>query len=253
MDFTSPEVIQSRSSKVAIPTTTFNRTFPSFQAFQAYKLSHSTLPSLPSTSKMSSVNVCTQAQLDAAMDAIWGDLEARYNTIEDVKARLTLELWGVPAPVASPVAEPLKIKVPKETKVKLTKEERSAAAKARYAALSDEDKAKRLAKRAATIAAKSAAPAVVVEAPAMPSEAEVEEALRQAEEANHADAVKAAAEILAAAEPKPVAKRDPKVKMTKEERSQAAKARYAAMSDEAKAAIRERMIKGRQAAKAAAV
>ena len=91
---------------------------------------------------MSSVNVCTQAQLDAAMDAIWGDLEARYNTIEDVKARLTLELWGVPAPVASPVAEPLKIKVPKETKVKLTKEERSAAAKARYAALSDEDKAK---------------------------------------------------------------------------------------------------------------
>ena len=87
----------------------------------------------------------------------------------------------------------------------------------------------------------------------MPSEAEVEEALRQAEEANHADAVKAAAEILAAAEPKPVAKRDPKVKMTKEERSQAAKARYAAMSDEAKAAIRERMIKGRQAAKAAAV
>ena len=42
---------------------------------------------------------------------------------------------------------------------------------------------KMLAKRAATIAAKSAAPAVVVEAPAMPSEAEVEEALRQAEEA----------------------------------------------------------------------
>ena len=67
MDFTSPEVTQSRSSKVAIPTTTFNRTFPSFQAYKAYKLSHSTLPSLPSTSKMSSVNVCTQAQLDAAI------------------------------------------------------------------------------------------------------------------------------------------------------------------------------------------
>ena len=194
---------------------------------------------------MSSVNVCTQAQLDAAMDAIWGDLEARYNTIEDVKARLTLELWGVPAPVASPVAEqPSEAESEKSDKPK----------KGRKAGpMTEEAKAKMLAKRAATIAAKSAAPAVVVEAPAMPSEAEVEEALRQAEEANHADAVKAAAEILAAAEPKPVAKRDPKVKMTKEERSQAAKARYAAMSDEAKAAIRERMIKGRQAAKAAAV
>ena len=199
---------------------------------------------------MSSVNVCTQAQLDAAMDAIWADLEARYNTIEDVKARLTRELWGAPAPVAvaSPVAEqPSEAESEKSDKPKKGR---------KPGKMSEEDKAKMLAKRAATIAAKAAkaaAPAVVVEAPAMPSEAEVEEALRQAEEANHADAVKAAAEILAAAEPKPVAKRDPKVKMTKEERSQAAKARYAAMSDEAKAAIRERMIKGRQAAKAAAV
>ena len=198
---------------------------------------------------MSSVNVCTQAQLDAAMDAIWSDLEARYNTIEDVKARLTLELWGAPAPVAAPVAEmPSEAESEKSDKPKKGR---------KPGKMSEEDKAKMLAKRAATIAAKAAkaaaAPAVVVEAPAMPSEAEVEEALRQAEEANHADAVKAAAEILAAAEPKPVSKRDPKVKMTKEERSQAAKARYAALSDEAKAAIRERMIKGRQAAKAAAV
>ena len=198
---------------------------------------------------MSSVNVCTQAQLDAAMDAIWADLEARYNTIEDVKARLTRELWGAPAPVAEPVAEqPSEAESEKSDKPK----------KGRKAGkMSEEAKAKMVAKRAATIAAKAAkaaaAPAVVVVAPVMPSEAEVEEALRQAEESNHADAVKAAAEILAAAEPKPVAKRDPKVKMTKEERSQAAKARYAAMSDEAKAAIRERMIKGRQAAKAAAV
>ena len=193
---------------------------------------------------MSSVNVCTQAQLDAAMDAIWADLEARYNTIEDVKARLTRELWGVPAPVAEQPSEAESEKSDKPKKGRKTGK------------MSEEAKAKMVAKRAATIAAKAAkaaAPAVVVEAPAMPSEAEVEEALRQAEEANHADAVKAAAEILAAAEPKPVAKRDPKVKMTKEERSQAAKARYAAMSDEAKAAIRERMIKGRQAAKAAAV
>ena len=198
---------------------------------------------------MSSVNVCTQAQLDAAMDAIWGDLEARYNTIEDVKARLTLELWGVPAPVASPVAE-------QPSEAESEKSDKPKKGRKPGKKMSEEDKATMLAKRAATLAAKAAkaaAPAVVVEAPAMPSEAEVEEALRQAEEANHADAVKAAAEILAAAEPKPVAKRDPKVKMTKEERSQAAKARYAAMSDEAKAAIRERMIKGRQAAKAAAV
>jgi hypothetical protein len=200
---------------------------------------------------MSSVNVCTQAQLDAAMDAIWSDLEARYNTIEDVKARLTRELWGAPAPVAvaSPVAElPSEAESEKSDKPKKGR---------KTGPMTEEAKAKMVAKRAATIAAKAAkaaaAPAVVVVAPVMPSEAEVEEALRQAEEANHADAVKAAAEILAAAEPKPVAKRDPKVKMTKEERSQAAKARYAAMSDEAKAAIRERMIKGRQAAKAAAV
>jgi hypothetical protein len=197
---------------------------------------------------MSSVNVCTQAQLDAAMDAIWADLEARYNTIEDVKARLTRELWGAPAPVAEPVAEQ-----PSEAE-----SEKSEAKRGRKKGpMTEEAKAKMVAKRKATVLAKAkaadAAPAVVVVAPVMPSEAEVEEALRQAEEANHADAVKAAAEILAAAEPKPVAKRDPKVKMTKEERSQAAKARYAAMSDEAKAAIRERMIKGRQAAKAAAV
>ena len=199
---------------------------------------------------MSSVNVCTQAQLDAAMDAIWADLEARYNTIEDVKARLTLELWGAPAPVAvaSPVAEqPSEAESEKSDKPK----------KGRKAGpMTEEAKAKMGAKRAATIAAKAAAAApapepVAVAVPVVPSEAEVEEAIRQAEEANRADTIKAAAEIMAAAEPKPVAKRDPKVKMTKEERSQAAKARYAAMTPEAKAAIRERMIKGRQAAKAA--
>ena len=195
---------------------------------------------------MSSVNVCTQAQLDAAMDAIWADLEARYNTIEDVKARLTLELWGAPAPVA--VAEqPSEAESEKSDKPK----------KGRKAGpMTEEAKAKMVAKRKATIAAKAAAAAPApapepVAVPVVPSEAEVEEAIRQAEEANRADAIKAAAEILAASEPKPVAKRDPKVKMTKEERSQAAKARYAAMTPEAKAAIRERMIKGRQAAKAA--
>ena len=188
---------------------------------------------------MSSVNVCTQAQLDAAMDAIWADLEARYNTIEDVKARLTRELWGAPAPVAEPVAE--KSDKPKKGR--------------KAGPMSEEAKAKMVAKRAATIAAKKVAvPApepVSVVAPVVPSEDEVEEAIRQADESNRADVIKAAAEILAAAEPKPASKRDPKVKMTKEERSQAAKARYASMTPEAKAAIRERMIKGRLAAKAA--
>ena len=177
------------------------------------------------------------------MDAIWADLEARYNTIEDVKARLNLELWGAPAPVAE---QPSEAESEKSDKPK----------KGRKAGpMSEEAKAKMVAKRAATIAAKKVAvPApepVSVVAPVVPSEDEVEEAIRQADESNRADVIKAAAEILAAAEPKPASKRDPKVKMTKEERSQAAKARYASMTPEAKAAIRERMIKGRLAAKAA--
>jgi hypothetical protein len=188
---------------------------------------------------MSSVNVCTQAQLDAAMDAIWADLEARYNTIEDVKARLTLELWGTPAPVAEMPSEAESEKSDKPKKGRKT------------GPMTEEAKAKMVAKRKATMAAKAEVVAPV--AMSIPSEDEVEEAIRQAEEANRADTIKASAEILAAAEPKPKAKRDPKVKMTKEERSAAAKTRYAAMTDEAKAAIRERMVKGRQAAKAAAV
>jgi hypothetical protein len=167
---------------------------------------------------MSSVNVCTQAQLDAAMDAIWADLEARYNTIEDVKARLTLELWGAPAPVASPVAEmPSEAESEKSDKPK----------KGRKAGpMTEEAKAKMVAKRAATIAAKAAAaaPAVVVVAPAPEPEA------------------------------KPLKIKVPKetkVKLTKEERSAAAKARYAALSEEGKAAIRERLVNAKAAAKAA--
>ena len=171
---------------------------------------------------MSSVNVCTQAQLDAAMDAIWADLEARYNTIEDVKARLTLELWGAPAPVAvaSPVAElPSEAESEKSDKPK----------KGRKAGpMTEEAKAKMVAKRRATVLAKAkaadAAPAVVVEAPAPEPE------------------VKA----LKIKVPK-----ETKVKLTKEERSAAAKARYAALSEEGKAAIRERLVNAKAAAKAA--
>ena len=169
---------------------------------------------------MSSVNVCTQAQLDAAMDAIWADLEARYNTIEDVKARLTRELWGVPIPVAAPVAEqPSEAESEKSDKPKKGR---------KPGKMSEEDKAKMLAKRAATIAAKAAkaaaAPVVVVVAPAPEPEAKPLK-------------IKIPKEI--------------KVKLTKEERSAAAKARYAALSDEGKAAIRERLVNAKAAAKAA--
>ena len=97
-----------------------------------------------------STNTCTQVQLDAAMDAIWADLEARYNTIEDVKARLALELWGAPAPVAvaSPVAEmPSEAESEKSDKPK----------KGRKAGpMTEEAKANMAAKRAATLAAKAA-------------------------------------------------------------------------------------------------
>jgi hypothetical protein len=169
---------------------------------------------------MSSVNVCTQAQLDAAMDAIWADLEARYNTIEDVKARLTRELWGAPAPAAEPAAElPSEAESEKSDKPKKGR---------KTGPMTEEAKAKMVAKRRATVLAKAkaadAAPAVVVVAPAPEPEA------------------------------KPLKIKVPKetkVKLTKEERSAAAKARYASLSDEGKAAIRERLVNAKAAAKAA--
>jgi hypothetical protein len=173
---------------------------------------------------MSSVNVCTQAQLDAAMDAIWADLEARYNTIEDVKARLTLELWGAPAEMPASVHDVLTVHAgdsgapPSETESEGTKRGR------KKGPMTEEAKAKMVAKRAATIAAKAAAsaPAVVVVAPAPEPEA------------------------------KPLKIKVPKetkVKLSKEERSAAAKARYAALSEEGKAAIRERLVAARTANK----
>jgi hypothetical protein len=160
-----------------------------------------------------SANTCTHVQLDAAMDAIWADLEARYNTIEDVKARLAFELWGVPmppsVPAAAPVAEPVSESESTESKRGRKK-----------GPMTDEAKAKMVAKRAATIAAKAAG---VVPPPPSP----------------------------VAAVAAPLRIKAPKVKMSKDERSAAAKARYAAMSEEAKAAIRERLVKARQAAKEA--
>jgi hypothetical protein len=167
-----------------------------------------------------SSNVCTHAQLDAAMDAIWADLEARYNTIEDVKARLFLELWGAPA--AAPVPEAT-VEAPSEAESEKSDKPKKGRKPGK---MSEEDKAKMLAKRKATVLAKAkaAAPAVVVVAPAPEPEA------------------------------KPLKIKVPKetkVKLSKEERSAAAKARYAALSDEGKAAIRERLVKAKAAAKAA--
>ena len=160
-----------------------------------------------------STNTCTQVQLDAAMDSIWADLEARYNTIEDVKARLALELWGVPmpapVPAAAPVAEPVSESESTESKRGRKK-----------GPMTEEAKAKMVAKRAATIAAKAAG---VVPPPSSPVAAPLR--IKVPKEA--------------------------KAKLTNEERSAAAKARYAAMSDEGKAAIRERLVKARQAAKQA--
>ena len=164
-----------------------------------------------------STNSCTQVQLDAAMDAIWADLEARYNTIEDVKARLAFELWGVPMPPPVPAAAPVAAEPVSESESTDSKRGR------KKGAMTEEAKAKMVAKRAATIAAKKAAtePEAAPKAPSPVAEAA------------------------------PLHIKAPKVKMSKDERSAAAKARYAAMTEEAKAAIRERLVKARMAAKEA--
>ena len=169
---------------------------------------------------MSSVNVCTQAQLDAAMDAIWSDLEARYNTIEDVKARLTRELWGAPVEMPASAYDVLTSHagdsgaVPSEAESEKSDKPKKGRKPGK---MSEEDKAKMLAKRAATIAAKAAGAAPAPEAKPL----------------------------------KIKVPKETKVKLTKEERSAAAKARYAALSDEGKAAIRERLVNAKAAAKAA--
>ena len=148
---------------------------------------------------------CTKDQLLAGLDTLWDDMESKYNTIEDVKAKLCLILWPV---VLAPESEP-------ESDSSATKRGR------KKGPMSDEAKAKMVAKRAATIAAKAAG---VVPPPSSP-----------------------VAPVAAVAAPLRI--KAPKAKMSKEERSEAAKARYASMSDEGKAAIRERLVKARQAAK----
>ena len=174
---------------------------------------------------MSSVNVCTQAQLDAAMDAIWADLEARYNTIEDVKARLFLELWPEPVEMPASAYDVLTSHagdsgaVPSEAESEKSDKPKKGRKPGK---MSEEDKAKMLAKRAATIAAKAAGAAP---APAPAPKAEKPLKIKVPKEA--------------------------KVKLSKEERSAAAKARYAALSEDEKAAKLAKLAEGRAAAKAA--
>ena len=150
----------------------------------------------------------------------------------------------------------------------MTPEERSAATKARWAALSPEQKAERLAKLRAGKAAKIAVvPAVVPEAPAVvPAEPEAPALKIKKPKMSHEERSEAAkarwvalsdedkAERLTkmrAGRPV-VAPKEPKVKMTKEERAAATRARWAALSDEDKAQRIATMVAGRAAARATA-
>ena len=163
---------------------------------------------------MSSVKTCTQVQLDAAMDAIWGDLEAKYNTIEDVKARLVRELWPEPVEMPASVYNVLTVHAGDSGAPPSAAPKRGR----KSGPMTEEAKQRMLAMRRATLAAKKAQ---VPEVPAPAPEA------------------------------KPLKIKVPKAKMAKEERSAAAKARYAALSEEGKAAIRERLVAARAKGKAA--
>jgi hypothetical protein len=159
---------------------------------------------------------CTREQIELALDAMWDDMAYKgYNTIEDVKARLAATIW--PQKLAAIV-----VYTPPHSDTESEGVKRGR----KKGPMSPEAKAKMVAKRNATVLAKSkaadAAPAVVVVAPAPEPEA------------------------------KPLkVKAEKPAKLTKEERSAAAKARYQALSEEAKAAIRDRMVTARAANKAA--
>ncbi len=141
---------------------------------------------------------------------------------------------------------------------KMTPEERSAATKARWAALSPEQKAERLAKLRAGKAAKIApvpaaepeAPALKIKKPKMSHEERSEAAkarwiaLSDEDKAERLTKMRAGRPV--------VAPKEPKVKMTKEERAAATRARWAALSDEDKAQRIATMVAGRAAARATA-
>jgi predicted Fe-S protein YdhL (DUF1289 family) len=144
----------------------------------------------------------------------------------------------------------------------MTPEERSAATKARWAALSPEQKAERLAKLRAGKAAKVApvpaaepaaepeAPALKIKKPKMSHEERSEAAkarwvaLSDEDKAERLTKMRAGRPV--------VAPKEPKVKMTKEERAAATRARWAALSDEDKAQRIATMVAGRAAARATA-
>ena len=137
----------------------------------------------------------------------------------------------------------------------MTPEERSAATKARWAALTDEQKAERLAKmragRTAAVApAEGQAPALKIKKPKMSPEDRSEAARGRWLALSDEDKAERLAKMRAG---RPVvAPKEPKVKMTKDERVAATKARWAALSDEDKAARIANMVAGRAAARATA-
>ena len=143
----------------------------------------------------------------------------------------------------------------------MTPEERSAATKARWAALSPEQKAERLAKLRAGKAAKIAvvpapvpaepeAPALKIKKPKMSHEERSEAAKARWVALPDEDKAERLAKMRAG---RPVvAPKEPKVKMTKEERAAATRARWAALSDEDKAQRIATMVAGRAAARVTA-
>jgi predicted Fe-S protein YdhL (DUF1289 family) len=139
----------------------------------------------------------------------------------------------------------------------MTPEERSAATKARWAAMTDEQKAERLAKmragRAAAVVPAGeapAAPALKIRKPKLTPEDRSEAARARWLALSDEDKAERLAKMRAG---RPVvAPKEVKVKMTKDERVAATKARWAALSDEDKAARIANMVAGRAAARATA-
>jgi len=136
----------------------------------------------------------------------------------------------------------------------MTPEERSAATKARWAALTDDQKAERLAKmragRTAAAPTEGEAPVLKIKKPKMSAEDRSEAAKARWVALSDEDKAERLAKMRAG---RPVvAPKEPKVKMTKDERADATKARWAALSPEDKAARIANMVAGRAAARATA-
>jgi hypothetical protein len=94
---------------------------------------------------MSSSLTCTREQVELALDAMWDDMAAKYNTIEDVKARLVATIW--PQQLAAIV-----VFMPPQS----DSESEGVKRGRKKGPMTAEAKAAMVAKRAATIAAKVA-------------------------------------------------------------------------------------------------